>query len=48
MKGLISREICGNYMKDQQQKKLFYGPILQLTKYLKYLYFDFGNSYLMI
>lgn len=47
IKRSILVEICGDYMKRKQQKKLFYKPISQSNKYLDYLYYDFGGLYLI-
>ena len=45
VKGPIPEKICGDCMKSQQQKKLYYKPILQLTGYLEYLHFNLGGLY---
>ena len=47
IKGPILVEICGDYMKRKQQKKLFYKPMSQPSKYFDYLYYDFGGFYLI-
>lgn len=39
----ISTKICGNCMKRKQQRKPFYKPMSQLSKYLDYLYYDLGG-----
>ncbi len=46
MKGPIPGEICGDFMKSRQQRKLSYKPISQPTEYLDYLHCDLDGPYL--
>ena len=45
VKGPIPGEISGDYINGRQQEKPSYEPILQPSKYLRYIHCDFGSPY---
>ncbi len=45
VKGPIPDKICGDCMKEEQQRKPSYEPMLQPGEYLDYLHCDLGDPY---